>query len=573
MSSPFASKLDTNYCPTDDELVGIRDLLVEPLTRLKHLEARIADLQKTIDELTEERVAVSTYVDAHRALISPVRRLPLDILQEIFMACLPTDRNCAMSMAEAPVLLGRICSSWRTLSLSTPRLWCSLHIVEPMSGSVDVLGQRINSAIFKKKLAQRLETTAKWLSRSTQLPLSISFVGLPDINRTPAPASARRTRLFLQALIPFAHRWQSIKLWASWDALDSLSHLTDTDVPLLTKLDITQQRGSARGEWPLPALLRASRLSGFAFAGQMELYALPVRWENMTALSLTEHGTITCRRALEILPKCARLQFCRLQVADEGPAAALDPDAPHLELRFLHSLSVGCRGVSTTKLARLLARLIVPALRHLELHSDGRFRWDVAEDTDPNDTTVADLLVFIGTAPAFESLCLHMSILSKKPLVDLVRGLPLSTTKLHFADHIWRRPMFGGGGGFEVGGDLDDDVIVALTPAASGNPVAGCPALRELHITNSPRPSDRVLSRFITARMTGPQASALRRVDIQFARQMQVDITPDIQSFLADGRLEVFITYPPNRAAPNFSPWRGLPEESGSKVAPMFSIF
>ncbi|KAJ7762500.1 hypothetical protein B0H16DRAFT_1529037 [Mycena metata] len=573
MSSPFASKLGTNYCPTDDEVVEIRDLLVEPLTHLKRLEARIADLQKTIDELAEERVAVSTYVDAHRALISPVRRLPLDILQEIFVACLPTDRNCVMSMAEAPVLLGRICSSWRALSLSTPRLWCSLHIVEPMSGNVDLLGRRINSLVFEEKLAQRLETTAKWLSRSTQLPLSISFRSYLDLNQTPpTPESAQRTRLFLQTLIPFAHRWQSIKLSASWDALDSLSHLTDTDVPLLTKLDITQQRGSASGEWPLPALLRASRLSGFAFAGQMDLYALPVRWENMTALSLTspenENGTITCRRALEILSKCAHLQFCRLQVVDEGPVAALDPDAPYLELGFLHSLSVGSRGVSTTKLARLLARLVVPALRHLELHSHGRSRWGVTEDTD---TAVADLLVFFGTAPAFQSLYLHMEILSKKPLVDLVRGLPLSTTKLHFADRVWRRPAVGGG--FEVAGDLDDDVMVALTPAASGNPVAGCPALRELRITKSYSLSDRVLSRFITARMAGPRASALRRVDIQFARPMQVDITPDIQSFLADGRLEVVTTYPPNEMELSFSPWRGLPEESGWKVAPMFSIF
>ncbi|KAJ7022093.1 hypothetical protein C8F04DRAFT_245444 [Mycena alexandri] len=41
----------------------------------------------------------------------------------------PTHRNRVMSAVEAPVLLGRICRSWR--SLTTPRLWSRLHVVEP----------------------------------------------------------------------------------------------------------------------------------------------------------------------------------------------------------------------------------------------------------------------------------------------------------------------------------------------------------------------------------------------------------------------------------------------------------
>ena len=100
MPSPFTSELGTNYCPRDEEVLEIHALLVEPLSRLQHIENRIADLQKAIDELTEELSSISAYVDAHKALISPVRRLPLDILQEIFVACLPTHRNCVMSASE-----------------------------------------------------------------------------------------------------------------------------------------------------------------------------------------------------------------------------------------------------------------------------------------------------------------------------------------------------------------------------------------------------------------------------------------------------------------------------------------
>ncbi|KAJ6594623.1 hypothetical protein B0H19DRAFT_1247284 [Mycena capillaripes] len=110
MSSPFVSRLGTNYCPNDKELEEIKGILAEPTLRLKQLDEEIADLQKAIEKLTEERESLGAYVAAHKALISPVRRLPLDIIQEIFIACLPTYRNCVMSTSEPPVFLGRICS-------------------------------------------------------------------------------------------------------------------------------------------------------------------------------------------------------------------------------------------------------------------------------------------------------------------------------------------------------------------------------------------------------------------------------------------------------------------------------
>ncbi|KAJ7875676.1 hypothetical protein B0H13DRAFT_1006898 [Mycena leptocephala] len=100
MASPFAPQLGTNYCPTDDEVGEIKAFLIEPTLRLKRLDDEISDLQRAIDKLRAERESLGADVKAHRALISPVRRLPLDIIQEIFIACLPTHRNCVMSASE-----------------------------------------------------------------------------------------------------------------------------------------------------------------------------------------------------------------------------------------------------------------------------------------------------------------------------------------------------------------------------------------------------------------------------------------------------------------------------------------
>ncbi|KAK7043475.1 hypothetical protein R3P38DRAFT_3259509 [Favolaschia claudopus] len=117
--SPFSDRLGTNYCATGDEVLEIQHLIAEPTRKLLILEEEIAQLEKAIEKLEKDRKIYNTFVEAHKALISPIRRMPLDVLSEIFLACLPTHRNCVMSASEAPVILGRICSSWRALSLES----------------------------------------------------------------------------------------------------------------------------------------------------------------------------------------------------------------------------------------------------------------------------------------------------------------------------------------------------------------------------------------------------------------------------------------------------------------------
>jgi hypothetical protein len=286
MSSPFAPKLWTNYCPSDEEVAEIRTLLVDPALQLKRLSIKINAMQQVIDQLAEERDRLSAYIDAHKALISPFRRLPIDIVQEIFMACLPTHRNCVMSAREAPVLLGRICSSWRAISLATPRLWARLHIVEPTRpyGS---------SPAFEEKLKQRLETTKAWLGRSGQCPLSLSLESGQDHHDIPTEDPvpiALYTSLFIQALIPFASRWQHISFTIPPPILDSLQPLTEEDVPALTSVALYQrpEYGASGQGWGLFGMLRGVRITSFAISGiNFNASELPLRWNQLTVLSIS----------------------------------------------------------------------------------------------------------------------------------------------------------------------------------------------------------------------------------------------------------------------------------------------
>ncbi|KAJ6561759.1 hypothetical protein B0H19DRAFT_909252, partial [Mycena capillaripes] len=131
MDSPFTEILHTNAVPSDTECQRIRQLLVGPQKEVAGLTEEIDRVQILLKELEGKRDRLNDFIKAHTALLSPARRLPVDVVSDIFTACLPSDRNAIMSAAECPLLLCHICRAWRDVALSTPRLWASLHIASP----------------------------------------------------------------------------------------------------------------------------------------------------------------------------------------------------------------------------------------------------------------------------------------------------------------------------------------------------------------------------------------------------------------------------------------------------------
>ncbi|KAJ7782570.1 hypothetical protein DFH07DRAFT_727985 [Mycena maculata] len=547
-SSPFSSRLGTNYCPRDDEILEIQTLLVEPSSRLKGLDDEIAELQKVMDKLTDECNSVRAYVDAHSALISPARRLPVDIIQEIFMACIPTHRNCVMSAREAPVLLGRICSSWRAISLSTPRLWASLHIAYPTRPF-----HEFTSPLHEKKLVRRLETTKTWLARSGQCPLSIS-VDSRDDHRSFAPDGASTSpspNLILQVLAPFASRWQDVSFTVSISFIETLSSIATDDVPMLKKLQIRQDYDSAPHghgiQWESFGLLRGPNIASFALrSSNVNPLSFPLQWENLTDLTVMGHewspgSVLTSRMAVQVLSKCPRIQKFRC-IVDDSPqsvsAEEASPDAT-LVLRSLRSLQITSVGVPALTIHELGSYLSLPELRHFDFH--GR---------SSNDDIHITFAPFLATAMLLESLEIETKPLTKPGLLDLLHALPPTIQRLRITDH-------------NIGDTipLDDDTFSALILSAD-NPTVSCPILQELHITHSyGAVSDETLLRFIIARMAD-QPVTLKRIEIQFHREMLVDIQPDIQQFV-DGGLKVSIKYNPPLFF-QFSPWQGLVDAPSS---------
>ncbi|KAJ7441694.1 hypothetical protein FB451DRAFT_1377179 [Mycena latifolia] len=522
MSSPFTSKLGTNYCPQDEEIAQIQTLLVEPTLRLKRLDDEITVLQKALDKLAEERTGISAYVDAHKALISPVRRLPLDVIQEIFTACIPTHRNCVMSAVEAPVLLGRICSSWRYISLSTPRLWSRLHIVEPdFTNPPD---------LFEKKLAQRAETTKMWLGRSGNSALSISLQS-NGINYL----ATSQNRL-IPALLRFASRWEHISFRAPLSRLDIASHLAEVDVPMLKSFSIDDLFGQQDAiRWDSFGFLRAPKMSSFSSRGcSFNPIEIPLRWDGLINLSITTTWGAQCfltsETARQMLSHCPQLQTCRLPVRDLPDIVSNGLDEPVLELSLLHTLDLDCDTFQTV--CHLFSWASFPQLRNLKLHGISN---------NENMSYVR----FLATAPLIEKLDITHGQFSKPFLASFLRELPSTLRELNIS----LQPGAGNP-------SFDDEILESFSPSVSfPNPC--CPGLQALEIQYYCAISDKALLRFLKSR-------TLKRVVICFGRAMELDIRPELQPLVQNG-LHLALTYPPVQS---FSPWAGLPDAPNFFLAP-----
>ncbi|KAF8962989.1 hypothetical protein BDZ97DRAFT_1662121, partial [Flammula alnicola] len=119
----FSRWLENNEAPSKATIDQVNELLEEPMKELRSIQAEIRHLATLIQDLKEKEQATQATINLYNRILSPVRRVAPEIWSEIFYHCLPTQRNPIMSTSDAPLLLIRVCSTWRSAALSSPRLW------------------------------------------------------------------------------------------------------------------------------------------------------------------------------------------------------------------------------------------------------------------------------------------------------------------------------------------------------------------------------------------------------------------------------------------------------------------
>ncbi|KAJ7634628.1 hypothetical protein FB45DRAFT_909389 [Roridomyces roridus] len=540
--TPFASRLDTNSCPTAEEAVEIKAFLAEPLLQLKCLDNKIADMQQALNKLSKERGSLQSFIHSHQALLSPIRRIPTDIMREIFLACLPTHRNCVMDAGEAPLLLGRVCSAWRTLSLQTPPLWASLHIVDPgQHWSEEQSEWGVSQvALDHPRAALVAEAARRWLQRSGRCPISVSW-HLQDA--TAARPWCSNSRSVAGIILPLASRWQHIEFTIDASVCQELAQLGTADVPELKSVALRYSPGGSFIAWDTllflaGAKLRIATVTGFGLV----VSQLPIQWSQLTALR--EEGTrIPLDSALLIISRCVNLRSLALMFA-EVPMTGQLPFVDHHLLESLH-----LSGHANTS-AGFMHQINVPQLKDFALVTEMADNWDEPwEETYRAPFPEPALLEFIATLPLLESLSLTTGQIIPSSATKILLQLPPSLRRIHIdadCDHPSSWPY--------MDASLRGDLLASLTFINAGSTMP-LPILRVLDIAIVGKEfiTDATLNHFITAR-----ASTLQRVKINFARPMQGDLRDALSPLIENG-LDFAVTYVAADIY-RYSPWEGLPD-------------
>ncbi|KAJ7074462.1 hypothetical protein C8F01DRAFT_952981, partial [Mycena amicta] len=263
--------------------------------------------------------------------------LPPEIIEEIFVACLPADDNPTPNPCTAPLLLLQICSRWREIALSAGRLWTSM---------------RIN--LVSETVEKRISLLETWLRRTGSRPLSLALV-YKNYEENPSPVR------LIDCLATSSERWRDVRLELPLKDLERL-HRLEGSVPNLRKLLIGPTDAYYSGMRDIrpspirafsisPALREVHLVTGFPFT-------IELPWAQLTKLQATSLNVHEC---LEILAASPALVDCSLSLRQSFETGDLAPIAPLENLEVLTLRNSGFH-------VELLERLTLPALRELQFH-------------------------------------------------------------------------------------------------------------------------------------------------------------------------------------------------------------
>lgn len=347
--SPTPNLLGTNNIPSETEVSVIRKTLSELQYPLELIDKEIFRLQSSINELQRRRQTLTQYRKDHRDILSPVRRMPVELLEHIFTWCLPEQwQNNSFTSRSTQLLLSQICRRWRHIALRTRGLWSNFN--------------------FPSQKTFQIEITEIWLTRSGNAPINFSIAsGFVD-----SRPGMRVVEQILQMLVDHSRRWKHVEISLRPTMMKIMSK-SKACIPLLRSLAI-DCRGDFSSE-ALDAFEIAPQLKTVRFIGNEGInptrFSIPWLQLHKCVVDRSNYG-----HALDIMRRAENMDTIYFDSAQYG--IAVPPGIIyHARLKFL-----SIRYHDDTALKYLFRHISSPALQGLTLI---RVRDDSAPSPWTND--------------------------------------------------------------------------------------------------------------------------------------------------------------------------------------------
>jgi len=339
--------LGAHVAPSSEQALHIRDILSKKQADLLRLDLEVTRVQALLTQLIHDQDETRKYVQVHQAFLAPIRRIPLEILQEIFIHCLPSGRYIRPDALKAPLLLGQICVLWRRAALSTPPLWNSLAI-----------------QLSQRNYDRRIALMKSWLARSSERPISL-FAYLPI-------ADDDAINKFLQIFNSCLHRWKNLRLTLPLRCNNEVLNAFNRGTPLLERLEM--RFSPIDWEDALPAAGRlnltarsAPRLRSFSWSSHNFLRVI-ISLHTTQLTDINVDYSFSIPECLEVLRHCPKLVTCQFRAIGESATSPTDvPFSSPILLPDLHSLTL----IATQPLETLFDHLTLPALHTLKVTDIG----------------------------------------------------------------------------------------------------------------------------------------------------------------------------------------------------------
>jgi hypothetical protein len=116
----------------------------------------ISDIDKQIKRLKDARCSVLSEMDRLRWIRAPVRRLPVEVLQQIFLAfcgsrgsCMQYGTSTDKYTVRVEPLLTWVCYRWRSIAVNMPALWSTIYTARrTVRTAIDKRSMSISSALL-----------------------------------------------------------------------------------------------------------------------------------------------------------------------------------------------------------------------------------------------------------------------------------------------------------------------------------------------------------------------------------------------------------------------------------------
>lgn len=350
----------------------------------------ISTITDEISDLTQQRNDYISLLQKHTTtylatinLFIPCHRIPIEVLGEILLLCIPNNSELSLDNWYTTLqIFLNVCHRWRTAAIDNPYIWNYLYLL--INDHHDSFRQAIHIAL----------TWFKYMGTHRKLDLTIHFPYHTDGNS--------KIKAIYKILQP---QYQIHNLQIIAGDIDFKKHLSELYLvapPFINKLTLrplTETYHTPIRPETRVFFSNALQPKQLVIKGQNIHFLHPSTFKYITTLSL-ESNTVYTEHFCQILEKCTKIKDLCLTI--RSPIIYNTPARPGIHMEHLQSLCIKTHKI----LPRILSNISAPNITQVNIRKEKTFL----------SSTIYSLTPFLSNLKKLDSITVGgFGILDEKP--------------------------------------------------------------------------------------------------------------------------------------------------------------